>query len=140
VDKLISIWEGGHKPFHSGIGVYVNGKLNVLQADPNHQYLVPIEYYNSNKIHIIKGTKPFDVHSAIEYTKSFQYSYLGATEAGLSEYIKIPTLQTQGKYCSQLCVDLWTQNGYEFKSDVIDPYSLELELKWNFKIIELPPC
>ena len=128
LDKLISLWEGGHRPFHVGI-LCLNPRNEqiVLQADPDGNFVVPLSYYDANPTKIIAfpAYLDFDYNETYAYFSKIKYSYEGAAEAGLAQYLHwLPFLKTKKKYCSQACAEVLRQAGFPLPTTELDPYRL----------------
>ena len=140
LDKFISFFE--RSPiFHSFIAVIVDDKLLALQMDPARHNLVPIQEYSANPLHVIK--KPswvsFNQEEIINKGVKEKYSFLGAALAGLQEYDSFIKYNSKNKFCSQFCIWVWKQGGYNhFSSTILNPAMLEKEaLLLNLTVLEV---
>lgn len=128
IDKMIAYWEKS-PIYHSGIAIWIDGKLNVLQMDPDGDNIIPISHFQNNIIHVIKkpDTVKLNMKDLTSKVHNISYSYYSAVVSGIAQYIPcIPALKSRKKCCSQYCADVWDCGGLEPKiNDILDPYELE---------------
>ena len=132
LEKLISFWEG-FPVFHSCISFWQGNELFVFQMDPNGYCVVPISHYIYNDIHVLKKPKnvKFDILEQFYNVSQYNYSFIGAFKAGISQYLPglFKSRAIKKKFCSQYCIDVWKAGGFIYNnSDIIDPAMLERQL------------
>lgn len=133
LSKIISKWsadDGVPAPYHTGIAVWIDAELHVLQMDPAGHNIVELSYYSNKTFHVLKKPPYVDIdkRQLIAAVYGISYTYFGAIVSGLSQYIPcIPYFKERKKaFCSQYCAEIWNHGGYQHTiPEKFDPEMLE---------------
>lgn len=145
IAEAITIWE--HDPaYHVGLAFWANfsdkkKRLMMVEAVPNATRIINLNQYHLQNLRVL--AKPDIVknsnftHELLDGLGSEQYSLTKSILSGIRQYVKIPLVDMNGAFCSELTMKMWVKGGLKLLNRLhiqLDPAELEKVLVQQYKV------
>lgn len=131
--KAISFVERS-EVYHAGIAIWLTlpmgcKELFIAEADTGGTRLANIAQYHEERMRVL--AKPEHVNNSSYFRQLFatlgstKYSFKKSLWSAVRQYIRLPDLNDNGQFCSELVAKCWKKGGFQLMESEVDPKKLE---------------